>query len=306
MKYGEAIPLRAGFPRRRPRRRSKEVKIEIAAHAGYCYGVRRAFDIVNQVPRDAGGGVYTLGPIIHNPQAVEALRRDRGVRAVHSLDEIPRGTLVVRSHGLPPQILEEAVRRGLDVVDATCPHVSAAQERARELVEEGYTLVIVGERNHPEVVGILAHARAEGIVVEDPDELEGTDRLKKVGVVVQTTQEMERLSQVVARLSLRCQELKLFNTICSATAERQAAARELASRADAMIVVGGRNSGNTRRLAHVCERQGVATHHIESTHEIDPGWLKGVDLLGVTAGASTPGFVLRDVIERLQELGGHL
>lgn len=280
------------------------MKIEIAAHAGYCYGVRRAFDIVEDVPLEADGGIFTLGPIIHNPQAVEALRKERGVRPVESLDEISAGTLVVRSHGLPPQILEEARMRGLTIVDATCPHVTAAQERARELVDEGYSLIILGERNHPEVVGILAHAHGKGIVIEEPRDLDGRGRMKKVGLVVQTTQEMEKLSEVTARLSAQCQELKIYNTICCATAVRQAAAREIARRADVMIVVGGKNSGNTRRLAHMCEREGRPTHHIEYASEVDPGWLKGANLVGVAAGASTPDFVLRRVISRLQELGG--
>lgn len=286
--------------------RSEEMKIEIAAHAGYCYGVKRAFDIVKEIRRDKNGAIYTLGPIIHNPQAVEALQRERGVKPVQSLDEIPGGTLVVRSHGLPPQILESARRRGLRIVDATCPHVTAAQKRARELVDEGYTLIIVGERNHPEVVGILAHAHGEGSVIEEPRELNDLERSRRVGVVVQTTQEMEKLAQVAGRLSTQCRELKIHNTICSATADRQAAAREMARRADVMIVVGGRESGNTRRLAHVCEREGVPTHHVEYASEVDPSWFEGAGVVGVTAGASTPEFVLREVLARLKELGGEI
>ena len=283
------------------------MKIEVTANAGYCYGVKRAFDIVSEVPRDARGEICTLGPIIHNPQAVEKLRKEHGVKPVDSLDRIcDEGTLVVRSHGLPPQVLEEARRRGLAIVDATCPHVAAAQDRARELVDDGYTLIIVGERNHPEVVGILAHAGGYGTVVEEPEELEGIGHLKRAGLVVQTTQEVEKLREVAARLSTQCQELKIFNTICSATSDRQAAAGELAARADVMIVVGGKNSGNTRRLAHVCEREGKPAYHVESAVEIDSRWLAGADLVGVTAGASTPDFVLQEVVERLKELGGVL
>lgn len=282
-----------------------KLRVEVAENAGYCYGVRRAFDIVDEVPHSPGG-IYTLGPIIHNPQAVEALRRGRGVKPVESLEDIDSGTLVVRSHGLPPRILKEARRRGLAVVDATCPHVTAAQERARELVDEGYRLIILGERNHPEVVGIVAHAHGQGIVIEEASELESLGRMRKVGLVVQTTQETEKLAEVASRLGMQCSELKVFNTICSATSERQAAARDLAGRADVMIVVGGKNSGNTRRLANVCQRQGKPTHHIESAAEIDPAWFAGADLIGVTAGASTPDFVLREVLVRLEELGGVL
>lgn len=281
------------------------MKIEIAAHAGYCYGVKRAFDLIEEeVPHDAGGRTYTLGPIIHNPQAVEALKRDKGIRPVNDLDELSGGTVVVRTHGLPPQILDRAVRKGLSIVDATCPHVTAAQERAQELVEDGYKLIILGERNHPEVVGILAHAHGKGTVVEEPAELDSLRRLRRVGLVVQTTQEVEKLAEVAAKLGPKCQELKIYNTICSATVDRQSTARELARRADAMVVVGGKNSGNTRRLAHVCEREGKPTYHVEAARDLHPEWFEGAALVGVTAGASTPSFVLHEVVERLEQFGG--
>jgi 4-hydroxy-3-methylbut-2-enyl diphosphate reductase len=288
----------------RLQRRSRIMKIEIAAHAGYCYGVKRAFDQIKEVPQDAEGNIYTLGPIIHNPQAVEALKKEKGVKPVKDLDEIAEGTVVVRTHGLPPQILARARAKGLGIIDATCPHVTAAQQRARELVEDGYSLIILGERNHPEVVGILAHAQGEGVVVEEPGDLESIGRLKKVGLVVQSTQELEKLAEVAGRLSGRCQELKIYNTICSATVDRQSAARALARRADVMVVVGGRNSGNTRRLGHVCEKEGKPTYHIESAGDLDPSWFDGAELVGVTAGASTPDFVLREVVGSLEKLGG--
>jgi len=281
------------------------MKIEIAAHAVYCYGVKRAFDLIRrEVPHDADGKTYTLGPIIHNPQAVEALRRERGIRPVKDLDEISHGTVIVRTHGLPPQILDNARRKGMTIVDATCPHVTAAHQRAQELVEDGYKLIILGERNHPEVVGILAHAQGKGTVVEEAGELVSLHRLDRVGLVVQTTQEVEKLAEVAARLSSKCQELKIYNTICSATVDRQSAARELARRADVMVVVGGKNSGNTRRLAHVCERERKPTYHVEAARDLEPEWFDGAALVGVTAGASTPGFVLREVVERLEEFGG--
>jgi len=282
------------------------MRIEIAAHAGYCYGVKRAFDQIKGVPGGAEGGIYTLGPIIHNPQAVEALKREKGVRPAKDLDEITEGTVVVRTHGLPPEVLERAKEKGLSIVDATCPHVKKAQQRALELVRDGYALVILGERNHPEVVGILAHAQGDGKVVEEPSDVESLGRLKRVGLVVQSTQEPEKLAEVTAKLSKCCRELKIYNTICSATVDRQSAARELARRADVMLVVGGKNSGNTRRLGHVCESEGVPTHHIESARDLDPVWVESASLVGVTAGASTPGFVLREVIERLEGLGGTL
>jgi 4-hydroxy-3-methylbut-2-enyl diphosphate reductase len=273
-----------------------------AVHAGYCWGVERALEIVEETAAERHGEtVRTLGPVIHNSRVVESLER-QGVRSVESLDEIDSGTVIIRTHGVQPRVYEEAAAKGLNVVDATCPLVTLVQRKARQLVDEGYHLVIFGNPKHPEVIGTLGHAGAAGTVIERPEDARTMPPQKRVGVVVQTTQEMERLGEFLAALAPRCKEIKVFNTICNPTIERQEAARELARQVDAVIVVGGRGSSNTRHLAQVCQEEGARTYHIENASEVEPSWLDGATEVGLTAGASTPGWMMDEVVERLRAM----
>ncbi len=278
--------------------------IRKAVHAGYCWGVERAIDMVVQTTEThKEAPVRTLGPIIHNPQVVQALA-DKGASTIESLEEMPAGgTVIIRTHGVAPEVYQQAEQKNLAVVDATCPLVTLVQNRAKQLVNEGYHLVIFGNPKHPEVIGTLGHAGGHATVVEKPEDAR-TAKLanKKVGVVVQTTQETERLSEFLSYLAPRCKELKVFNTICNPTIERQDAARDLAKEVQVMIVVGGKNSSNTRHLATVCRQEGAATYHIEEPIEVDPTWFAGVKEIGVTAGASTPGWLMDHVIARINEL----
>lgn len=279
------------------------VWVTTARHAGACYGVERALRLVEECSsrRDE---VRTLGPLIHNPVVVERLAA-RGVVAVDSVDEVEDGaTVVIRSHGVVPQVAERAAQRGLNVVDATCPHVKKAHEGAAGLARDGYQVVVVGEEGHPEVEGILARAGTGALVVGDPREAREAHVGKRVGVVVQTTQSQELLAQVVAALVPRVRELRVVNTICAATVQRQEAARELAARVDAMVVVGGKNSGNTRRLAEVCASRCAATYHIETPAELHPAWFANVATVGVTAGASTPADQVDQVVQAIAALTG--
>ena len=277
--------------------------ITIADHAGYCYGVERAFKLVTEAADRGEEDLHTLGPIIHNPQAVDRLKEEKGVIPVTDLEEVPSGTVVIRSHGVPPEIIARAKEKGLQVVDCTCPFVKTVQRKANGLVKEGYRLFIVGERSHPEVVGILGHAGGDAMVIEDAEEVPDLPKASdRVGVVVQTTQEIERLQRIISALLPKCRELRVYNTICQATEQRQYAARELAGRVDLMLVVGGRNSGNTRRLLSVCQDANARCFHIETASEIEPGWLEGVEHVGLTAGASTPDFVIQEVLARLDAL----
>ena len=276
-------------------------QIVVADQAGACYGVERALEMVRNC-MGRGTDVYTLGPLIHNPSVVEELE-SHGVTVVESCDAVPAGDiLVIRSHGVAPEVVAHAVELGLDVVDATCPFVKKAQDRAADLASQGYQVVVVGEEGHPEVVGIHARSGADALVAGCPEDLEGADLARKVGVVVQTTQSASRLAQVVAAIAPRVRELRVMNTICSATEQRQAAAARLAEDADAMVVVGGRNSGNTRRLAEICSAIQPRTHHIESCDELVGEWFDGCGLVGVTAGASTPASQIDAVVAALQRL----
>lgn len=279
-----------------------------AKRAGACYGVQRALDMADEVIAD-GGRAYTLGPLIHNPQVVADLAA-RGAEAVDSVEEIrwegaaeasapAEGaacpaedvpSVVIRSHGVTPQVLAAVEDRGFSVVDATCPHVSRAQHAAAELAAEGCRVIVVGEAGHPEVEGLTAWAEEAGgkvDVVAAPEEIpEGL--YDPVGVVAQTTQRRENLEAVVAALREAGLEPIVKNTICSATRQRQEAAADLASAVDAMVVIGGRNSSNTTRLAEVCALTCPRTFHIESAGELDPAAFAGCRRVGVTAGASTP------------------
>jgi 4-hydroxy-3-methylbut-2-enyl diphosphate reductase len=274
------------------------MRVEIADHAGVCYGVERALRLADETTSN-GVSVHTLGPLIHNPQAVQRLR-DTGIEVATDLDQIAEGTVIIRSHGVDPAIIEDASRRGLTVVDATCPFVSAAHTCARELAEGGYAVVIVGEEEHPEVEGIMAHAGGRAVVVQSSDDLPEKLPSRRVGVVVQTTQPLARLEQVVADLLPSVSELRVCNTICDATAKRQTAAERLARDVDVMIVVGGHNSGNTTRLAEISRAVNPSTYHVETSDELDPSWFKDADTVGVTAGASTPDEQMAEVISAIE------
>lgn len=274
------------------------MKVLIAQYAGVCYGVERALRFAEQATKDSNS-VYSLGPLIHNPQAVERLR-SIGVEVAESVDEIEEGTLVIRSHGVAPDVIAEAKKRNLNVIDATCPHVSKAQEAAALLAEQGYRVVIVGEADHPEVAGIKAYAGDEALVVSSPKEIPARIGGRKVGVVVQTTQLEETLEEVVAELLEKASELRVFNTICSATSKRQRAAHEIAQQVDVVVVVGGHNSGNTTRLAEICRSVNPRTYHVETADELEPEWFTGAKIAGVTAGTSTPDEQMRGVIHVLE------
>ncbi len=276
------------------------MRVEVAKHAGICYGVERALRLAGEAS-SSGVDVHTLGPLIHNPQAVAALR-ERGVEVAETLEDVTDGTLVIRSHGVEPTIIERARRRGLHVVDATCPHVSKAHEAAAELSREGYIVVIVGEADHPEVTGILAHAGGHAVVVSSAAELPESLGGRKIGVVVQTTQSARRLAEVVEAILPRANELRVFNTICSATEKRQQSAEELAQTVDVMVVVGGYNSGNTTRLVQICADVNPRAYHVETPDDLDPAWFVGAKSVGVTAGASTPDEQMQAVIRAIEAM----
>lgn len=278
------------------------MKVLRADYAGACYGVQRALDLAMSAA-DGGEGASTLGPLIHNPQVVDELAA-RGIRAVDDPDEVERGSVIIRSHGVTPAVRRSVEARGLPIIDATCPHVARAQKAAAELAQSCACVVVVGEAGHPEVEGLVAYASEAGgrvIVASRPGDL--PDEIPSpAGVVVQTTQTHEAFDAVVEELYRRGVELELRDTICFATRQRQEAAAELAKTADAIVVIGGRNSSNTTRLAEICAASCPRTHHIEKPAEIDPAWFDGCSVVGVTAGASTPESQIAAVIERLEKI----
>ncbi|MCL4554008.1 MAG: 4-hydroxy-3-methylbut-2-enyl diphosphate reductase [Actinobacteria bacterium] len=277
------------------------MKVRVARHAGVCYGVERALKLAEEAAC-ASTAVHTLGPLIHNPQAVSELR-EAGIVAAESLDEVGEGVLIIRSHGVDPAIIDSARAKGLTVIDATCPHVSKVHQAASVLRDEGYHVVIVGEADHPEVEGIMAHAGGEALVLQSEAELPSHIPAGKVGVVVQTTQSHKSLTAVVDALVPRSREIRVFNTICSATAKRQRSAEKLAADVDVVIVVGGYNSGNTARLTEVSKAVNPRTWQVETADEVDESWFTGATIVGVTAGASTPDKQMREVIAAIEAIG---
>jgi (E)-4-hydroxy-3-methyl-but-2-enyl pyrophosphate reductase len=276
-------------------------EVKLAVSAGFCFGVERAVKMAVSALEEFGGPVYTLGPIIHNPQEVLRLQ-NMGIKMAHTLDEIPGGTVVIRSHGAPRGVIEEAEKRGLKVVDATCPLVKRLTERVRELADEGYQVVVVGESDHPEVMAVLSYAPDSCFVVRGPECVEAGNLNKKVGLVAQTTQSLENLRAVASLCICHCREVRTFNTICHATHKRGAEALELARQVQVMIVVGGKNSANTTRLAKAVIQGGTRTYHIESAGELNSLEIPMGVPIGVTAGASTPGWVIEDVVSALKSM----
>ena len=270
----------------------------LADKAGFCFGVQRA---INTAFKAAGKGkVYCLGPLIHNPQEVARLR-ESGVETVEDFSMLsPGDSLIIRSHGVPPEVLTKVREKGLTIIDLTCPFVAKAQQHAETLKKEGYQVVVVGEKDHPEVQSIMGYAGDDAVVIENPEEVDQVKLRGRAGIVAQTTQSYSNFSEIVLRLLRVSNELKVFNTICSSTKERQEAARVLASQVDVMIVVGGRNSANTSRLVSLCRESGKPTYHVEVVEEIRSDWLQGAGTVGVTAGASTPGWIIEAVVERLK------
>jgi len=275
-----------------------ELEIIGVDEAGFCFGVRRAL----QLARDATGRhaeVACLGPLIHNRQVVEDLER-RGMKVVEDLSEVaPGSAALIRAHGAGPEVYEQARTLGIELIDATCPFVRRVQEAATSFAEDDYQVLVLGERDHPEARAIVAHAGERATIIEDAAELASLKLDLRVAVVCQTTQRIAKLQELVAALLPEVRELRIANTICDATSKRQQASVRVAKQADLMIVVGGRHSANTNRLAQICREAGALTEHIETANELRSEWLEGVRTVGITAGASTPPEAVEAVRSRL-------
>ncbi len=279
------------------------MNFQIAPHAGFCFGVKMAIQKGEELVKSGHVPIATLGPLIHNPQEVRRLE-SLGIYARDTFEEISEKTVLIRTHGVAPSVYDEAAKRGLELYDCTCPFVNKVQKIAHEHSQDGYLVLILGNRNHPEVQGILGWAGEKGIAFQDIAELEQVElRGCKVCLVAQTTENLERFEEAVKMLKqYEISQLAVFNTICSATRERQNAALELAGTVDFMLVIGGLNSANTQKLANICRQNGCRTEHVESVDEIDIRWFDNVENVGITAGASTPDWIIREVIFKMEEL----
>ena len=273
------------------------MEVILADYLRFCYGVKRAIKIARENASEDGNSC-TLGPIIHNPQMVERLKEE-GVGTVERLDELPEGTIIIRSHGVGPEVYQEAEERGLKVVDATCPHVKKAQLSAKELVDEGYNVVIIGEKQHPEVKSIFEWSGRKATVLETEAEAEELDSCARLGIVCQTTFSGAKFRQIAMHLLEKSRDVRILRTICTATDQRQAAAIDLAQKVDLMLVIGGKNSANTTRLAQLCKEH-CLTYHIETAAELRDEWFDKIEKIGITAGASTPDWIIKEVYKKCQ------
>lgn len=265
--------------------------VVVARPMGFCFGVERAIGLA-KAGKKQFGRIATLGELVHNPLVLKELEQE-GIRSVHRAQQVKEGALVIRAHGCPPETLAECRRLGIAVVDATCPYVRKVQSVAHRLKENGYTVVVVGERNHPEVKSILGHCEGRGRVYSPRMRLRGG----KVGVVAQTTMSRERLREAVANLSrLRYNELRIFDTICEEVAARQQAAARIARRVDLVVVVGGRNSANSSRLAEIARNAGRRVVFVERAAEVPRRIVVRAGRVGIVAGSSTPSRVVHEIV----------
>ena len=277
------------------------MKIIAAKTAGFCFGVKRAVDMAFKTAKKKQKGIFTLGPIIHNPQVIEKLKQE-GILPIEDITTPGIKDIIIRTHGIPLQVMNRISEAGFNIIDATCPFVKKAQHYAKLLREEGYQVIILGDREHPEVQGLMSYAGDDAIVVDSEDAL---PKIKhNVGIVVQTTQPVEALKKLFARVIEQAKNVKVYNTICSSTALRLKETAAMAKKVDIMLVVGGKNSANTTQLAKLCRSLSVPTYHIETAAELIPEWMNGVKSVGITAGASTPDWIIEDIIKKVNEIGG--
>ena len=276
------------------------MEVLLARENGFCFGVKKAVELT-EAAAESGRPVHNLGQVVHNPKISERLAA-RGVKVIKDPAEAEEGIVVIRAHGVPPAVRARIEERGLDCIDATCSLVLRAQRFTKQLADEGYHVIILGTREHPEVVGLLGFAGDTVTVVETEEEWKALPKMKRAGVVSQSTQPPWAFTALVAHVATIAQELKVYNTVCPVTVKRQHAASELAEQVRTLIVVGGRNSANTRELVNLAIMQGREAHHIERADEVRAEWLRGQERVGLIGGCSTPMDTLLEVKERVEAL----
>lgn len=280
------------------------MKVRIAENAGFCFGVKRAMNMAwDELENKTSNSVYSLGPLIHNKQAVDRYK-EKGLMEMDSLDKIPNDSkLIIRSHGVSKKIYTESISKNMDIVDTTCPFVKKIHDIVKEFSNKGYKIIIVGNATHPEIVGINGWCDNEAIIINSEEEVDNItfNSNDRYCVVSQTTANLESFDKIVSKLESKIKDLTVNNTICSATKERQLSATDLAKEVDCMVVIGGKHSSNTQKLVNIC-KDIVPTFSIETKEELEKSKLEKFKVAGVTAGASTPDWIIDEVIEYLKEI----
>jgi 4-hydroxy-3-methylbut-2-enyl diphosphate reductase len=277
------------------------MKIILAKTAGYCMGVRRAVEIAENAATENKGTVYTHGPLIHNRQAVEELE-EQGVHAVNSTEGIKKGRMIIRAHGIPKDEKLGLEEDGFECIDATCPHVLSSQKRIEKESSLGKIGVLVGDRDHAEMIGLAGYCSTNYHIISTEKEAEKLIIDKPFFVIAQTTFNAVQYEKICAILKAKNTDCTIYKSICEATADRQKEVQELSRECDAIVVVGGLHSANTKRLAEIGEKSGKPTFHIEIADELDLEKIKKYNTIGITAGASTPESIIKNVIKRLEKI----
>ncbi len=275
------------------------MKVVLAQTAGFCIGVKRALELVLKAINENQSKIYTYGPLIHNPQVLELLR-ERGISILKPGEDVPPGLVVIRAHGIPPQERRLLEQGGGRIIDATCPRVAKVQAIIQRWAAKGCATLIVGDADHPEVRGLMGYTEGRGYVVSTSRDVAALPDLDELIVVAQTTQSKSQFDARVQEITARFPQAQIFNTICDATASRQAEVQELSRQAEALVVVGGRNSGNTQRLVEVSQETGIATYQVETEQELDLVEMSRYQTVAVTAGASTPHWLISNVVNTLK------
>ena len=277
------------------------MEIIIADNAGFCFGVKRAVDMSTDELEKENDFIYSLGPLIHNKQAVEKLN-NLGLKVANSIDDIKNGKVIIRSHGIPNNIYENIKDKNLDVIDCTCPYVKNIHKKANEYWKNGYKIIIIGDKEHPEVIGINGWCNNEGIIINNKEEAEKLPNLKKACILSQTTNTLDKFDTLVDIVLNKVDELKIFNTICNATSLRQNSCKEVAKKVEAMIIIGGYHSSNTNKLVEISKKYCQNVYHIETIDELSLETISGYETVGLTAGASTPDWIIKEVIDKMENI----
>jgi len=272
------------------------VEINLAKNYGFCFGVKRAIEIA-----ESSKNATTIGPLIHNSEEINRLKENFNVLTANDINEANNAKkVIIRTHGITKNDLKELKTRDVEVIDATCPFVTKPQEIVEKMSKEGYKIVIFGDIKHPEVKGVMSYAINEPIIVMSVEELEKISIKHKVAVVSQTTKKMSEFLKIIKYLVANVREVRIFNTICNATFENQDAVKELAQESDVMIIIGGKNSSNTKQLFNISKEYCVDSYHIENENELESSWFKDKKNCGVSAGASTPNWIIEKIVSKIR------
>ncbi len=275
------------------------MEIIVAKNSGLCYGVRRALNIVRKTREKREGAVFTLGALIHNPQIIADLEK-KGIHSIDEFEKLSRGTVIIRSHGVSPAVYSLLAKKKIEVIDATCPIVKKIQRLVERLAKEKAEIIIVGNKEHPEIKGLIGYSRTKGIIVENEEQARSLPQRKKRAVLAQSTQDIYLFQKIVAALIEKTEQLRVYNTICHSTQTRQKSTSELASQVDALLIVGGRSSSNTNKLYQISKRILPKTYFIESAGQITPRMLEGAKKIGLSGGASTPPEAIQEAVSKIK------